>query len=287
MPRTRNISRRQLLGSATALGIGGVSVGPATAAARDGLGATTQSQRYRLVLNSPSSVRVEYEFAVTGDVWKTKDAGDVLPGADVTIDPEDRIDDPANFDGKTVRGVTQGGVDAYVYAGQIVAFDSTNCGDFNVWVNGTRQPACRLNRNYNADISDDAGGESDGQNDGGTVTELGPSEPNWPETDVHRRGCSDCEYTDEATSERRSQRYDFRTLARSNGIIAVVGSGTFASRTWEAPASGEFTVVDNYTLGAKRSTRRRRRGTSTCSNNSGRTWRSALSCWSETHERTR
>lgn len=178
MGRDRPLSRRRLL-SLT----GGFAVGSRFAdfgAAKRADSDPTQ-QRHRLVLNSPSSTRVDYEFAVTGEVRKTTETGGLFSADVVTRDPEDRIVDPAGFDGTVVRGVTQGGVDAYVYTGDIVSFDSTNCGSFNVWVNGSEQPACALNRNYNADVSAPDGG--DGDSNGGSSATVERVRPD-PEVSV-------------------------------------------------------------------------------------------------------
>lgn len=143
------VSRRRFLGATTALGVGSVAPGAATARGRS-------QGRYRIVLNSPSTP-AEYQFAVTGDVERTTNTGGVS-SASATIDSEDAIFYPDGFDGAAVRGATQGGLDAYVYTGQIVNFEAANCGSLNVWVDGSKQPACRLNQNYNMDVFGGGGG---------------------------------------------------------------------------------------------------------------------------------
>lgn len=163
-----NISRRRLLSTT-----GGVVTGnylTTRAIAKQANSKPPQSQQHRLVLNSPSSVRVTYEFVVTGDVTKTTNTGGLFSENVVTTDPEDHVISPNGFEGIVVRGVTQGGVDAYVYTGEIIAFDSTNCSEFNVWVNGTEQSACALNENYNAEV--------------GSATDENESRDDTDETDV-------------------------------------------------------------------------------------------------------
>lgn len=113
---------------------------------------TSKQEMYRLVMNSPADVRVDYEFAVTGEIVKTIDTGGIFSTNYVTKDSEDEITKHNEYDGTIVRGVTQGGVDAYVYTGQLDTFNATNCNKFNVWVNGTTQPACALNENYNTKV---------------------------------------------------------------------------------------------------------------------------------------
>lgn len=141
------VTRRRLLTAASSVAIGKDIVNHDFT--RD------QGRSYRLVLNSPSSVRVHYEFVVTGDVRKTTNTNGLFSEDVVTTDPEERIIDAG---GRTVvRGITQGGVDAFVYTGQIVGFDSTNCSDFNVWVDGSKQSACALNRNYNESVAVEGG----------------------------------------------------------------------------------------------------------------------------------
>lgn len=176
MAENPSISRRHLLSAA-----GGVATGNYVAdrtIAKEADSRLAQSQQHRLVLNSPSSVRVTYEFAVTGDVTKTTDTGGLFSEDVVTTDPEDRVISPSGFDGTVVRGVTQGGVDAYVYTGEIIAFDSTDCSEFNVWVNGTDQSACALNQNYNAEVgsaTDENEARDDADETGVTVERVRPN----------------------------------------------------------------------------------------------------------------
>lgn len=156
------ISRRRFLGATTALGVGSVAPGAAAASRSQG--------QHHIVLNSPSTP-AEYQFAVSGGLRKTTSTGSVA-SASATLDPEDNIFYPDGFDGAAVRGATHGGLDAYVYTGQIVNFEAANCGSLNVWVNGSKQPACKLNRNYNMDVFGGGGGGGSGS-DGGNSGSAG------------------------------------------------------------------------------------------------------------------
>lgn len=153
MGSKNKISRRHLLAATGTLALGYGITNQSLASEIDAT--LAQNELQLLVLNSSSVVRVEYEFAISGDIIKTVDTGGLFSPSVVTKDADDQISNPDEYDGKLVRGATQGGVDAYVFSGQLESFDSTNCGQFNVWLNGERQSACAMNREYPKGIPGD------------------------------------------------------------------------------------------------------------------------------------
>lgn len=240
----RTTRRRVLtsLGASTVL-IGGSHLGAATHQS----GETSQSI---ISINSPSDVSVEYEFSVSGTLEKSTHVPPGLPHDEATRDDNDHIQNG------TVSGTTQGGVDSYVYTGELTAFEASPCAKTNVWIDDTSVNACQLPE---AAPGTDTGETETPEDDDQPPVDsmplqlqeglvIGPETQRLPSNADHGQTLADVTVTPpdgEGTTFAPStpiESLHFSTDINDPGALAVSGTPLVRSEPWQAPASGEFVV---------------------------------------------